>query len=257
MSVTVAVAAVGLAAVAVPAIGADQTVHAVGARMDEYGTLPDLFSPSSVTVAPGESVTWVNDGGTHNVKFEDGQFEAPADPAPPAAWPATSPKRTFPQAGTYRFYCELHGAPGGTGMSGVVRVGSQSTPPPTGTPGPGPGPGPGSPGVPSADAKIESLSLLARRACTRRGRRCRRPGVRLRINLSKPARVTGTLKRRALTGRGRARGYGNLDFGTISAERQVLRFTRTRSRRRLSPGRYTLTIRAGQDSRLLRFTVVS
>jgi plastocyanin len=251
--ITVAVVAVGLAGFAAPAIAANQTVHAVGARSDEYGTFPDLFQPTPVRVLPGESVTWVNDQGTHNVKFEDGQFEAPADPAPPESWPATPPRRSFPQAGTYRFYCEMHGAPGGFGMSGVVLVG-QTASPPNGTPGTGTG-SPG--GAPGTDANIESLALTRPRFCNRRGPRCRRPGVRLRIDLSAPARVKGVLKRRALNGQGKARRFGALDFGTVGAGRRLLRFQRTKSGRRLTRGRYALMIRAGRDSQVLRFKVVS
>lgn len=68
---------------------------------------------------PRESVTFVNDGGTHNVKFEDEQFTSPAMPSPPESWPSPAAKRTFPQAGTYRFYCQMHGGPGRLGDVGA------------------------------------------------------------------------------------------------------------------------------------------
>lgn len=248
-SIKVAAVAAGLVSLAAPTNAADQTVHAVAAGVGDYGSFDNHFEPATVRVAPGEAVTWVNDGGTHNVRFEDGRFEAPADPAPPEAWPAPV-RRSFNEPGAYRFYCEAHGGPGGVGMSGIVLVGSQTAAPPPGAP------GSGSPtGSPRAGAAIRSLSAVGRRFCSRRGPRCRRPGVRLLINLSRAARVRGTLKRRALDRPGRARRYGTLDFGTVGEGRRVLRFARTRSGRRLARGRYSLTIRVEGESRVLRFSV--
>lgn len=256
-ALTAAAAALALLALTAPPLSADGVVHAVGANADDYGTYPDRFLPATIRIAPGESVSFVNDLGVHNVKFDDGQFTAPAAPADPSGWPATPPTRSFPQAGTYRFYCEMHGGPGGIGMSGAVLVGTQATAPPVGLPAPGSGsPGAGGGGGMGAQASIESISLPSRRFCARRSRRCRRPGVRFRINLSGRARVKGALKRRPLRG-GRARRFGTLDFGSVAAGGRLLRFTRTGSGRRLKPGRYVLTITAGRDRRVLRFTVVS
>ena len=105
---------------AAPASGANQQV-----------TLGhDVFVPSRVAVAPGESVTWTNPdpGEEHNVHFEDHSFIAPS---PPAAGPWTR-VRTFATEppGAYRYYCEIHGGPGGIGMSGIVYVNSSGTLPP-------------------------------------------------------------------------------------------------------------------------------
>jgi plastocyanin len=78
------------------------------------------FTQKNVTISPGQKVTWTNpDGGTHNVHFEDGLFDVPSMPS--SSWPATV-ERTFNQPGTYLYYCELHGGPGGVGMSGSVVV---------------------------------------------------------------------------------------------------------------------------------------
>jgi plastocyanin len=110
---------VGVALVAVPAAGAaDQTVNALSST---------VFSPADVSIAQGENVTWNNVGGTHNVRFDDGSFEMPAQPIA-TAW---SVQRTFSQVGNFTYYCEAH-----PGMTGIVRVG-------TGTP---PAPDPGQPG---------------------------------------------------------------------------------------------------------------
>src|SRR3954470_18898649 len=67
------------------------------------------FFPRSLTVPPDTTVYWENRGTFHNVRFEDGAFEEPADPeaTPWRVW------RHFDVPGTYRYYCEMHGGPGG------------------------------------------------------------------------------------------------------------------------------------------------
>src|SRR3954471_17248465 len=96
-------------------------------------TSSNTFSPATLTVHPGDSVTFSNPtGGFHNVAwvegtFDDGQQASPPDPNP--AWP-TNPTRTFSAEGTYHFYCEQHGTPQGAGMAGVVTVGAAPPPPP-------------------------------------------------------------------------------------------------------------------------------
>jgi plastocyanin len=95
-----------------PALGANQTVTAATS-----GT-SNTFTPADVTVDQGDTVTWNNIGGTHNVRFDDGSYVQP--PAPQAApWTVL---RTFIETGTFRYYCALHGGPGGVGMSGTVTV---------------------------------------------------------------------------------------------------------------------------------------
>jgi plastocyanin len=107
----------GGAVAVLPARAADQTVNA---------TLSNEFTPASVTVNQGEKVTWQNTGGRHNVKFDDGSFEQPPEPSV-ASWTVS---RSFNQPGTFRYYCELHGGPGGSGMSGTVTVLSAGGAPP-------------------------------------------------------------------------------------------------------------------------------
>ena len=119
-------------ALAVPlARAVDQTVTA---------TPSNDFVAADVTVDIGDTVTWTNAGGLHNVKFDDGSFEQPADPQG-NSWTVS---RTFDSAGTYRYYCELHGDINGAGMSGTVTVNPASTePPPVPIPSPVPPPGDG------------------------------------------------------------------------------------------------------------------
>ena len=93
---------------AAPAGAANQTVVATDR----------VFTPTDVTVFQGESVTWTNGGGLHNVHFDDNSFVMP--PAPdPAAWSVT---RRFDTVGVFRYYCEAHGYPNGVDMSGAVYV---------------------------------------------------------------------------------------------------------------------------------------
>jgi plastocyanin len=89
------------------------------------------FTPDSLTIALGESVTWGNEQGFHNVVADDGTFTSGA----PAGAPWTY-SETFNTAGSYQYYCQIHGAPGGQGMSGVIIVGEgpTATPIPTNTP---------------------------------------------------------------------------------------------------------------------------
>jgi plastocyanin len=94
---------------AVPASAADQSVRA---------TPGNDFEPADVTIDPGDTVTWTNGGGFHNVKFDDGSFEEPASPD----FTQWTVDRTFDAPGTFRYYCEAHGGPSGEGMAGVVRV---------------------------------------------------------------------------------------------------------------------------------------
>jgi plastocyanin len=80
--------------------------------------LSNTFTPSTVTVFQGETVTWNNTGGFHNVKFDDGSYTQPASPQS-APWTVS---RTFTTPGSFRYYCQVHGGPGGVGMSGIVNV---------------------------------------------------------------------------------------------------------------------------------------
>jgi plastocyanin len=102
----------------------------------------DRFSPTSVTVTQGESVTWSNTDGQHNVHFDDNSFLQPPDPLQwDTRWTVS---RTFNAIGSFRYYCDVHGGPGGAGMSGTVVVNAPGTPPPPpgGSPPPGGGTGP-------------------------------------------------------------------------------------------------------------------
>ena len=74
------------------------------------------FSPSTQPVAVRETVTWAWTGSNqHNVTWDAGT------PAASATQSSGTYQRTFTQAGTYDYYCSIHGSPG-SGMHGTVTV---------------------------------------------------------------------------------------------------------------------------------------
>ena len=80
----------------------------------------NTFSPATVTVVPGGSVTWEwGEGvGQHNV-LPDAQEPAGSGILRDGPFTYTY---TFNSPGTYRYYCLAHGGRGGVGMSGIVVV---------------------------------------------------------------------------------------------------------------------------------------
>ena len=78
------------------------------------------FSPTTVSVAPGGTVTWQISGGTHNVTFGAAK---PAGGDIPDTGAGRSVARVFPAAGTFDYQCTRH-----SGMTGRVLVGDATTP---------------------------------------------------------------------------------------------------------------------------------
>jgi plastocyanin len=102
------------------------------------------FSPHTVTISVGGTVTWTNhDGMPHTVTSTSGAFSSPI------LNQGGTFKQTFNKAGTYPYICTLHSGMGGTV---VVQDKSGSAPPPappTTPPAPGQPGGPGSGGNPA------------------------------------------------------------------------------------------------------------
>jgi plastocyanin len=70
------------------------------------------FSPASLSVAPGTTVTWVNnDGVAHTVTADDGTFDSGS------IAPGNSFTHTFSSAGTVNYHCSIHPM-----MKGAVTV---------------------------------------------------------------------------------------------------------------------------------------
>lgn len=91
------------------------------------------FSPSTVNIDVGDTVTFRNGGGFHNVVADDGSWrcsnECGTGSAGAPSSDTWSSSRTFTEAGTFGYFCEVHGAPG-SGMFGTIIVNQGSTTPP-------------------------------------------------------------------------------------------------------------------------------
>lgn len=87
------------------------------------------FAPQTLNITAGDTVTFTNGGGFHNVESDagavtafrcangcdgDGGNGAPSS----AAWSATV---AFPTPGTAGYHCEIHGA-AGQGMFGTINI---------------------------------------------------------------------------------------------------------------------------------------
>lgn len=87
------------------------------------------FDPPTLTITAGDTVTFVNGGGFHNVESDPDAVTpfhcstacgaSPIGDPSSASW---SSSVTFPDAGTARYFCGLHGGPGGVGMAGMIIV---------------------------------------------------------------------------------------------------------------------------------------
>ena len=88
------------------------------------------FSPASVVIAPGGTITWTNgDDRDHTGTAQGGAFDTGTLGA------GTTATTTHPAEGTFSFFCELH-----PDMTGVVRVASASGTAPAPPPPPPPAP---------------------------------------------------------------------------------------------------------------------
>ena len=81
---------------------------------DGYGTANFSFTPASVAITRGGTVTWSNGNGVaHNVTFAS----AAGAPANTANFSSGTVSRTFNTAGSYSYSCTNH-----PGMTGTVTV---------------------------------------------------------------------------------------------------------------------------------------
>jgi len=79
--------------------------------------LDNSFSPEVIEIEPGETVTWVNQGQmSHTSTSDDGHWDSGF------VQQGQEFSHTFTEAGTFPYFCQPHGAPGGIGMSGTVIV---------------------------------------------------------------------------------------------------------------------------------------
>jgi plastocyanin len=83
----------------------------------ELAISDDAFTPKALSVAVGATVVWSRSGThPHTVTADDSSFDSGILRA------GQGFEHTFSQAGTFAYYCDVHGGPGGVGMSGTVTV---------------------------------------------------------------------------------------------------------------------------------------
>ncbi len=92
--------------------GYSQTSYVVHVGLDG-----STFLPADLTIAPMDTVIWVNDGGFHNVIADDNSFTSGSPSSSPWVY-----SLVFENIGDNPYYCVVHGAAGGVGMAGIVRV---------------------------------------------------------------------------------------------------------------------------------------
>jgi plastocyanin len=171
-------------------------------------TPDNMFTPKNVIVPLNDSVSFTNSGGTHNVAWDDGKVRvSPSADGSDPPWPVT-PTRGFTKPGLYRFYCTVHGGPGGFEMSGKVTVLNTD----------------GSVPKPPAISRVTTVSGAGR--------------VTLRFTSSTAGTITGRLSRK----QGRSfRSFGSLKL-TLRQGRNVVLVRRTSSGRKLTTGSYQLAL---------------
>lgn len=137
MSTVVLLTAAGL--VAAPALAPAASAR-VGAQVPSEESpivtvhvRDNVFAPSSLSVAKGTTVRWVNDGANrHNVTPAVGSAFGSGD-----LRPGTSYVHTFREGGSFAYYCTLHGTPT-KGQHADLEVGNAASSAPTDRVGEGP-----------------------------------------------------------------------------------------------------------------------
>ena len=180
---------------------ADQTVNATGSS---------TWSPSSVTIAVNDTVTWKNQGGIHNVVFDDGSFTEPSSPSG-TMW---SVSRTFNSAGTFKYHCGFHG----TAMAGTVVV-QQPV-----------GGGPTGPDTTPPD--IDNLKIVPARFCNKKTKSCKVVGTEIQFDIDEDAKISGRVVDRK-TGK----KYGSVSITATRGENEF-----DYSGKGLSLGKYRLEL---------------
>jgi plastocyanin len=117
--------AAALAVTGLPALAADQSVTAQS---------DNTWNPSTITIAAGDTVTFTNGGGYHNVCVaKEGQSDCSAsnnefrNGDPNVTWATYTNSHTFTTPGTYKFICEQHASLGMVGTITVTSGGGTTT----------------------------------------------------------------------------------------------------------------------------------
>ena len=124
--VALAITALGLAGR--DAFAAPQAQQSATVEMQDF-----VFAPKTITIAAGTTVIWPNTGqAPHTSTSDTGLWDSGQKAA------GESFSFTFREAGTFPYYCSLHGEPGGVGMAGTVIVTAAQAPAPAATRAPAP-----------------------------------------------------------------------------------------------------------------------
>jgi LPXTG-motif cell wall-anchored protein len=100
-----------------PAAATSKQPKAVAAASALVSIGDNFFSPATVSVAVGDTVTWKNNGqAQHSATASNGSFDTGI------IAPGQSRSHTFTTAGTFSYFCTVHG----TAQSGTVRVAAAS-----------------------------------------------------------------------------------------------------------------------------------
>lgn len=109
------------------------TIVAVSAGAEDHLVLVEnnFFDPANLVIEQGDTVTWTNNsGGRHNVHADDNSFRCAESCSGPGSNPSSNVWTVtlqFDDPGLIRYYCDLHGAPGGIGMAGSIEVEESQT----------------------------------------------------------------------------------------------------------------------------------
>jgi plastocyanin len=103
-SVLLLVVAIGACSSSSSKSGATTTAAGVAGQAAVTASDSLMFSPLTVTVNAGQTVTWKNGGSIdHTVTFDSGPtFKQPLNAG-------TTVTRTFTTAGTFAYHCSIHG----------------------------------------------------------------------------------------------------------------------------------------------------
>lgn len=100
-------------AAAEPAVASSAADAKAKASAASVSVGDNFYSPTTVSVFEGETVTWRNNGqAQHSATANDGSFDTGI------FGPGASRSETFSSAGTFSYYCTVHGL----SQSGTVRV---------------------------------------------------------------------------------------------------------------------------------------
>lgn len=79
--------------------------------------IDNIFSPYTITIEEGTTITWTNDGYmAHTVTADNGSFDSGSINS------GGTYSHTFNTSGTIYYHCTFHGSAGGVGMAGIIIV---------------------------------------------------------------------------------------------------------------------------------------